>query len=391
MIKLLTKLNRSLERHSGKLFGIGLGLVLFRNWRQWQADKVLVAQLRQKQAPLPELTKTPKVSVLVAAWNEGKTIEAHLLSLLALDYPDLELVICAGGQDNTLQIAQKYNGGRVTVLEQVAGEGKQGALARCYKQSSGEIIYLTDADCLINQNSFKEIIAPLVNEDETVTSGARRPFSEQLNQPFITYQWSQIAYGEARSAGYSSGLYGANAALKRCIIEKTGRFEIEAPTGTDYILGQQVIDVGSKIRFVPESFVETFFEKEFSSYLTQQRRWLLNLLVLGYRFRRPHHYNSALFSIFVSIAIFSCGFATIGAFLFRKNRLGLLPLRVLVLLQVFGLVSKMRYVEFCQLLYPDYLKRVTIFKLLFYQNLDFLVWFLSSWYLLTHSKEKLKW
>jgi cellulose synthase/poly-beta-1,6-N-acetylglucosamine synthase-like glycosyltransferase len=391
MIKLLRQLNQSLERQTSKLFIIGLILVLFRNWRQWQHDKVLVAELQKEHQELPELSHTPKVSVLVAAWNEAHSLEAHLLSFLAIDYPDIELIVCAGGKDNTLKIAQKYEGGRIKVLAQVRGEGKQRALARCYKQSMGEIIYLTDADCLLNQKSFEKIIAPLINEDEYVTSGVRRPFIEQLQQPFINYQWAIIAYTEARSSDYSNGLYGANAALRRCIIEKTGRFEIAAPTGTDYILGQQVINCGNKIRFVPESFVETVFEKEFSKYVTQQRRWLLNLLVLGYRFKRPHHYYPAIVSICIGISIFSSGSASISALFLKKYHLALIPFRLFLFLQLFGLVSKMRYIEFCHLLYPDYSKKISVFKLLLYQNLDFLVWFLSGWYFLTHSIEKLKW
>ena len=45
------------------------------------------------------------------------------------------------------------------------------ALARCYDRSSGEIIYLTDADCLFDGEALARLLAPIMNEGEQVTTG----------------------------------------------------------------------------------------------------------------------------------------------------------------------------------------------------------------------------
>src|SRR5687768_5466499 len=88
------------------------------------------------------------VSILVAAWNEAEHIDDLIASCLRWAYPRKELVLCAGGADDTLRRARRWEGAGVRVLEQLPGEGKQGALERCLREATGEIIVLTDADCV---------------------------------------------------------------------------------------------------------------------------------------------------------------------------------------------------------------------------------------------------
>ena len=66
----------------------------------------------------------PKVSVLVAAWNEADIIREHIQSFLGLHYPNKELILCAGGEDGTYRIAREQGHTKVKVLEQQRGEGK---------------------------------------------------------------------------------------------------------------------------------------------------------------------------------------------------------------------------------------------------------------------------
>src|SRR6266545_682146 len=50
----------------------------------------------------------PSVSVLLPAWNEAVMLRRCLDSILAIDWPKLEVVLCAGGNDGTLEIANRY-------------------------------------------------------------------------------------------------------------------------------------------------------------------------------------------------------------------------------------------------------------------------------------------
>jgi hypothetical protein len=79
------------------------------NWWKWRQDRVLALRLRAQEAEPVQLKSTPKVSVLVAAWNEADMIREHIESFLRLRYPNKELILCAGG-------------GRCGLPEEVCGE-----------------------------------------------------------------------------------------------------------------------------------------------------------------------------------------------------------------------------------------------------------------------------
>src|SRR4051812_26007194 len=105
---------------------------------------------------------SPDVSVLLPAWNEVELLSRCLDSLLAIHTIDIEVVLCVGGSDGTVEVAQQYAGAnpqRVTMLEQHAGEGKQVSLRRCLRRAQGTFIFLTDADCVISEHVLRRFIA----------------------------------------------------------------------------------------------------------------------------------------------------------------------------------------------------------------------------------------
>jgi Glycosyltransferase like family 2 len=258
------------------------GTAVYHLWR-WRADRALADDLRRRLLdPPPTLSAAPKVSILVAAWNEAAFIERHIASVLALRYPNLEYVLCAGGSDGTYDVARAYADRRVTLLEQGAGEGKQRALRKAFARSTGEIIFLTDADCLLDDRSFERTIEPLVAGREVAASGDSLPLPEQLSESaFARYQGAVQEYAAAHASPYVGGLLGRNAAIDRATLCRIGAFTADAPTGTDYRLAKAVRAAGHKIRHVPDSVVRTEYPDSLRAYHRQQRRWLRNVLLLG--------------------------------------------------------------------------------------------------------------
>ena len=52
---------------------------------------------------------TPKVSLIIAAYNEEKDIDEKIKNSLELDYPGLEIIVASdGSSDNTPAICRKY-------------------------------------------------------------------------------------------------------------------------------------------------------------------------------------------------------------------------------------------------------------------------------------------
>jgi len=330
-----------LNTQSAWVFQLGLAAVLM--WNAWKArqDRALALRLQGERPEAVELKETLKVSVLVAAWNEAGIIREHIESFLRLRYPNRELILCAGGDDGTYQTARQYAGEQVVVLEQQPGEGKQRALQRCWNNASGQVIFLSDADCLLDDDSFTQILAPLVNEGEDVATGTSRPLQWQLNNPFVVYQWCTDLHVNARRSKFIRGILGRNCALKRQALERIGGFASDVYTGTDYHTAKLLLKHGYRIRYVRDSAVQTRYPATFRSYWRRQSRWVRNLMVYGPVFGAYDELARALRTSLVGWAMLLLPWASIAA--------GPTILAIWGVLLGQAFLAKLRYARFARL------------------------------------------
>ncbi|HVK37572.1 MAG TPA: glycosyltransferase family 2 protein [Candidatus Kapabacteria bacterium] len=134
----------------------------------WSALAIVATMLRRRAHPVPPLPPTlPSVSIVVTALNEEQRIESAMRSLLALEYPSLEIVaIDDRSTDATGAILDRLAAEHpdrmrvVHVTELPAGWlGKCHALARGAAIASGEWLLFTDADVVFEPGSLTVAIA----------------------------------------------------------------------------------------------------------------------------------------------------------------------------------------------------------------------------------------
>lgn len=302
-----------LDRYAGTLFLIGLVGVIWRNWHLWQQDKARLAEQAEPN-PLPSLDAWPAhptVSVLVAAWNEAEHIEQHIESFLDLRYPNKELVLCAGGEDTTYELATRYVSSNVTVLKQQPSEGKQQALAHSFDDTRGEVIFLTDADCELTDEPFERTLWPIIADGEQAVTGSSLPRTAQINDPFAFTQTATQLYSVMHSPPYAPGILGRNCAVQRTLLADTAAFDTPAPSGTDYVLAKVLDAAGARIRQVPESRMPTDYPSTVYEYLRQQRRWLRNVALHGRRFGATDEMRASLRTSLIGVTMLLlplCGF-----------------------------------------------------------------------------------
>jgi glycosyltransferase involved in cell wall biosynthesis len=238
-------------------------------------------------ATTSEVRALPSVSVLLPAWNEASMLDRCLTALLAINWPGLEVILCAGGDDGTAAIAAAFASAhpdRITLLEQRAGEGKQAALRRCFACSHGEMIYLTDADCIVPADTFRQVVLAVADGCAAAATGTADPLPEQVDNPWVRHQWATVRAVDRGRSDQAAGLLGRNCAVRRAAVEAAGGFQDSVRIGTDYHLAKVVLSQGGRIRFVPAP-VRTPYAEGIGDYLGQQSRWLRNILVHGPRFR----------------------------------------------------------------------------------------------------------
>jgi cellulose synthase/poly-beta-1,6-N-acetylglucosamine synthase-like glycosyltransferase len=323
---------------------LGCVAIVALNLRSWQADRSLAQHLKDEPQTPAVLQAYPKVSVLVAAWNEAPIVREHIHSFLALRYAPKELVLCAGGTDGTYAIACEYQGEQVRVLEQAAGEGKQPALERGYKLATGALVFLTDADCLLTDDAFERTLMPLINEGARVATGHVEPLSSQQSQPFVLHRWFNELYVNMRRSEVSAGLDGRNTALQRAILDETGAFFSGVRSGTDYVLAKNLLRAGCQIRYMRASSLPTPYMTTVREYWRQQTRWLRNVVLHGLRYGARSEVISNLIPSLTSAAMLTLPWL---ALLFPPLFAPLLL--VWLWLALHALLSRVRYMRFGEL------------------------------------------
>jgi glycosyltransferase involved in cell wall biosynthesis len=122
-----------------------------------------------RDVPSLDDAEMPSVSVIAAARNEARGIEAALRSLLRLDVPRLEVILVEDRSDDaTGQIADRMAAGepRLKVLhvtELPAGWlGKNHALQLGAERATGELLLFTDADVVMAPDTLRRAAGHLV-------------------------------------------------------------------------------------------------------------------------------------------------------------------------------------------------------------------------------------
>lgn len=129
-----------------------------------------------------------RVSVVVPVRNEADYIGPCLNALLRQTYPSEYyevIVVDDGSTDGTSQILESYKNRypRLQILQASQAfsgiTGKQNALARGVRSSSGEVILHTDADCMVPSTWIEEVVSYFEDDVGLVTGFALPPRSRR--------------------------------------------------------------------------------------------------------------------------------------------------------------------------------------------------------------------
>jgi cellulose synthase/poly-beta-1,6-N-acetylglucosamine synthase-like glycosyltransferase len=153
-----------------------------------------------------------KISVLIAAYREAKTIEAKIVSLRRQTrVPDEIIVVCDGSDDGTAEVARALE---VTVIEKARG-GKPQALNAAMAAASGDILVFTDARQPLSENAVEVLAADLGDAAVGAVGGALEMTGDAPAGFYWKYE-ALIRKWEGAS-GSTVGVSGALYAVKRAL------------------------------------------------------------------------------------------------------------------------------------------------------------------------------
>ncbi len=180
---------------------------------------VLAAWSRLNPKPVRKAAWFPTVTVVLPIHNGERYVEKKLSNLLALDYPAdrLEVVVISdGSMDRTVELARKFEGSRVRILELPVRTGKPTALNVGVSQARGEIVVFNDVRQTIAPDAVRKLVANLSDPSVGAVSGEFYLVNEQLSPQLGLYyryeQWIRRKESEIHSM---VGAAGALSAIRR--------------------------------------------------------------------------------------------------------------------------------------------------------------------------------
>ncbi len=266
--------------------------------------------------------KYPTVTIVIPAWNEGKTIIGTINSLLSLNYPKDRLtlfIIDDGSTDDTLTVAKTFEGNpQIRVFSKENG-GKYTALNLGIEHCTTDLIGCLDADSFVDSEALREII-PYFDNFEVM---AVTP-SVQIHKPgniLQKMQETEYMVGEFSRKVFSriNGLYvtpGPFSIYRREIFDRIGNF-VHAYNTEDMEMALRLQSHRMKIENAHTAFVYTISPKSPRALYKQRVRWVSGFLmnaVYNYRFMflsRKHGNLGLLVLPFAFISIFIALFFTI--------------------------------------------------------------------------------
>lgn len=228
------------------------------------------------------LNKKLKVSVVVAAKDEEENI-GNLIQSLLKQTIDVEIIIVNDrSEDSTGKILDKYKNIIVIDINEIE-EGvspKKNALSKGIKKATGDIILLTDADCVV-KNNWAEKMRNYFKTDISVVSGLSflkesNIFHKILNLEYFLFG---ICTAAANSWNYPVISTGNNFSYRKKLFNLVNGFKsiLKIDSGDDDLLIQKFSNVVDNVKFSfaddPDTYVMTEPVNSFKEFVNQRKRW----------------------------------------------------------------------------------------------------------------------
>lgn len=231
----------------------------------------------------------PPVSVIVPAYNEELGIAAAVKSLMASDYPVLEVVVVDDGStDNTAAVAEALNLPGVRVIRQANG-GKPAALNTGIAAARYDILVMVDGDTVFEPDAMRALVAPLADPRVGAVSGN----TKVGNRRGLLGRWQHIEY----VIGFNLDrrmfdllqcmptVPGAIGAFRREVMDQVGGVSNDT-LAEDTDLTMAVCRAGWRVVYAPDARAWTEAPASLGQLWRQRYRWCYGTMQSMWKHRR---------------------------------------------------------------------------------------------------------
>ncbi len=202
-------------------------------------------------------SKLPKVSVLIAAYNEEKVIGETVKTLLESDYPKDRFEVLVGSdnsKDRTHEIMEELaaSDSRVKFYPFFERNGKPGVLNRIEEKANGEVLIICDSNMLFDKNAVMEMASLFADKRIGGVSGEIKLKKSKTGNQEGTY-W-KLESRIKDSEGKVGSLIGANGGMYGIRRELYWKYPLGETIQDDLLMTLKVISAGYDFTYDTTAF-----------------------------------------------------------------------------------------------------------------------------------------
>ncbi|MGA2681190.1 MAG: glycosyltransferase [Candidatus Bathyarchaeia archaeon] len=222
----------------------------------------------------------PKVSIIVAAYNNEQTIEECLKSILALDYPSgsVEIIVMDGAsKDATVRKVQQYPV-KVVSIRLNAPAAYNYAMKNV---ATNQILGFIDSDAKVDRLWLRKMVPRLLEPKVAGVSGSIETWNAE--NPWAKCIGYELKNRYNRIGKYTSRIATMNLLLKKAVIEEAGGWDEGLPSQYDTDLGFRLSAKGYRIAYEPSAVCFHYHRPTLKAYYRQQLQYGKNTLKLYFK------------------------------------------------------------------------------------------------------------
>jgi cellulose synthase/poly-beta-1,6-N-acetylglucosamine synthase-like glycosyltransferase len=271
------------------LFWLSTGLIVYMHLGYPLVLRLLLVLRRRPTLEPGVWDELPRVSLIVAAYNEEEVIEAKVANALALDYPRerLELIVASDGSADAT--AERARAAGADVVLELPRAGKVAAQNAAAEKATGEVLAFSDANSVWAPDALCHLVEPFADPVVAYACGQVR-FLDAEGGNLEGVYWRY----EMRVREMESGLAGVTAGNGAIYAVRAEAYIPLPPSGShDLSFPFALAKRSLRSLYVPWASAEEKMTPTLEGEFARKRRMMVGLwdIVIGERMISPRGYT----------------------------------------------------------------------------------------------------